>query len=300
MLAAKLREATTEDAQELYELALSSIKNVHTNDYEQKVLLEEFSKENIKTWLEEESIKVFVATYMGFIIGCCVYRGHFFSNLLISENYQHLGVASSLWGFARDNALVSGKTDAFKGAVSNKYVQEITDNHNTSLSKAVEETSFLEQKGATENEVKEAKKTIRLWNISKKQILYSFLANLVVFWFFYSGAVLYVFSPNKALQYLAFDAKDEYFYRGSKSLRHSETFSKWKVDLLLWRGAEPIYKDDIGECAGAVGVAIMWYQPELLKYLTKKMTREEKLTIPEKCASLTSKDKTGYKKLSCY
>ena len=272
MLAAKLREATTEDAQELYELALSSIKNVHTNDYEQKVLLEEFSKENIKTWLEEESIKVFVATYMGFIIGCCVYRDHFFYNLLISENYQDQGLGASLWGFARDNALVRGDTQKLNGEVVHLYAQEIVDKWPVTKKGEYELQTVLELPEATKSEVKDSKESLRRWRKKSRYYFAAHALNLFVLLFFFTGAYRYIFYPNEALTRLAYKITAETDVNWGKAAE-KENYSEWKVDFLLWRGAKPYYTVGTDECYGAASIAMLWLQPKLLNHLTENIKR---------------------------
>lgn len=292
MLAAKLRQATSKDTQELYEFALVSIRSVHTSDYEQEILLEEFSMENTVKWFESENTKVLVATYMGFIIGCCVLEENYLTHLLVSEDYQRQGVASSLWEFARSHALAIGITSAFRGEILHRYAEEIINDFSVSEKNSYELYSVLEQQPATIEEINDAKESLRKWRKKSKYYFYTYILNLFLLWFFFSGAIFYVFSPNRALEGVVLDARKEFMYRKKVSSNPKESFSKWKIDYLMWRGAEPIYTDDIGECGGAMPIVIMWFQPELLKYLTKHMSRGERLSISEKCADLiNSEDK---------
>ncbi|WP_223668639.1 GNAT family N-acetyltransferase [Kangiella shandongensis] len=285
MLAAKLRQATKEDAQELHEFASDSIKNIHTDYYEQKILLEEFSKESITKWFEAEDTKVFVATYMGFIIGCCVWSNKFLTNVLVSEDYQHQGVASSLWGFARDNALVSGETSEFRGEVLHRYAQELIKKASISENDSYQLYKVLEQQPATSEEVKDAKVSLRKWGKRSKYYYYAHLLNFFLLWLFLSGAYRYITNPNEALLRLTYEiTSDTKVDWGNAAER--ENYPEWKVQFLLWRGAKPNYTFGDDECHGAASVAMLWLQPKLLKDLTQNLSRQDKQELMVKCSGL--------------
>ncbi len=93
------------------------------------------------------------------------------------------------------------------------------------------------------------------------------------------------------LNYKLIFNKDKELFDGTLLHANGE-YPEWKIDFLLWSGADPLFK--YKEDATAIDSALWFKNFELVDKLSKNVSRKDKITVffnNSTCGKLEAKDK---------
>lgn len=287
MLAFKYRPAKEDDLSEIRILSEGVIRRLKCDDEQIEQLLERYSRDKLEAWILDDNTDVLVATYMGFVIGVCFIQNGTVIGLFIGRNNKDNGIESSLWSYARDITLAKDHISKLSGELLTEYVESIKKNNNvntTDLGLFSSVSEILNVNSDTVYEAQQNLKHIDIYTKKDSNRIARILVGIFIFILWLTDVPAYIFNPNWKLEQIARETKAESFGRDSVP----KPYSEWQVDLLLWRGAQPVYSIGEVDCYGAFSISFMWFNEKLLAHLTKDMTQEEKKNILLQCDELLS------------
>lgn len=285
MLAFKYRLAKEGDLSEIRILSEGVIRRLKCDDEQIDQLLERYSRDKLEAWILDDDTDVLVGTYMGFVIGVCFIQNGTVMGLFIGRNNKDNDIESSLWSFARDVTLAKDHTGKLSGEVLTEYVKSIKEHNNVSATKFGLFSSVSETLDVNSDSVSEAQQNLKNIDIYTKKDSNRIFQVIIGFLFFIlwlTDIPAYIFNPNWKLEEIARESGPGRFDENPRP------YSEWQVDLLLWRGAQPVYSIGENSCYGAFPISVMWFNPKLLDHLTRDMTQEEKKNILLQCDDLLS------------
>lgn len=285
MLAFKYRPAKEGDLSEIRILSEGVIRRLKCDDEQIDQLLERYSRDKLEAWILDDDTDVLVGTYMGFVIGVCFVQNGTVMGLFIGRNNKDNDIESSLWSYARDVTLAKNHIGKLSGEVLTEYVKSIKEHNNVSATKFGLFSSVSETLDVNSDSVSEAQqnlKNIDTYTKKDSNRIFQVIIGFLFFILWLTDIPAYIFNPNWKLEEIARESGPARFDENPRP------YSEWQVDLLLWRGAQPVYSIGENRCYGAFPISVMWFNPKLLDHLTRDMTQEEKEKILLQCDDLLS------------
>ncbi len=285
MLAFKYRPAKEGDLSEIRVLTEGVIRRLKCDDEQIQQLLEQYSRDKLEAWILADEVDVLVGTYVGFVIGVCFVQNGNVLGLFVGRNNKDNDVESSLWSYARDVTIAKEHLGKLSGEVLTEYIESIKKNNNVNTTDLGMFSSVSETLVVNSDAVYEAQQNLKNIDIYTKKDsnrIARMVFMLFIFLLWLTDVPAYLFNPNWKLEKIA---------RESGPGRFDDTpkpYSEWQVDLLLWRGAQPVYSIGDNRCYGAFPISIMWFNPKLLNHITRDMTQEEKKKILLECDEVLS------------
>ncbi|MCW9027433.1 MAG: hypothetical protein OQJ80_00740 [Kangiella sp.] len=285
MLAFKYRPAKEEDLSEIRVLTEGVIRRLKCDDEQIERLLGRYSRDKLEAWILSEDIDALVGTYMGFVIGVCFVQNGNVLGLFVGRNNKDNDVESSLWSYARDVTLAKEHIGKLSGEVLTEYVDSIKKNNKVNTTDLGMFSSVSEILDINSDAVYKAQQNLKDIDIYTKKDtnrIARMVFMLFIFLLWLTDVPAYLFNPNWKLEKIASESGPGRFDDTPKP------YSEWQVDLLLWRGAQPVYSIGDNRCYGAFPISIMWFNPKLLNHITRDMTQAEKKKILLDCDELLS------------
>lgn len=285
MLAFKYRPAKEEDLSEIRVLTEGVIRRLKCDDEQIERLLGRYSRDKLEAWILSEDIDALVGTYMGFVIGVCFVQNGNVLGLFVGRNNKDNDVESSLWSYARDVTLAKEHIRKLSGEVLTEYVDSIKKNNKVNTTDLGMFSSVSEILDINSDAVYKAQQNLKDIDIYTKKDtnrIARMVFMLFIFLLWLTDVPAYLFNPNWKLEKIASESGPGRFDDTPKP------YSEWQVDLLLWRGAQPVYSIGDNRCYGAFPISIMWFNPKLLNHITRDMTQAEKKKILLDCDELLS------------
>lgn len=285
MLAFKYRPAKEDDLSEIRILSEGVIRRLKCDDKQIEQLLERYSRDKLEAWILDDNTDALVSTYMGFVIGVCFVQNGTVIGLFIGRNNKDNDIESSLWSYARDVTLAKDHISKLSGELLTEYVESIKKNNNVNTTDLGTFSSVSEILNVNSDTVYEAQQNLKHIDIYTKKDsnrIARILVGIFIFILWLTDIPAYIFNPNWKLADIARESGPARFDESPKP------YSEWQVDLLLWRGAQPVYSMGESRCYGAFPISVMWFNPKLLHHLTRDMTQEEKKNILLECDELLS------------